>query len=185
MTDPRLEGQLLSYARTGRCRGRPWTVRHCAAHPGRVRSSRQMEQGGGRARPFSRTRVDGERTREQHVLKGRMRNRKLAMGVIATAVFGAGVAISVLPASAPADPRTLVVTLATGQTLTVTVDVPPGTPLDQIKIPGISTPIVGISDVSPPPSSAPADQPTVPQAPSASVGTTPEAPSAAPQDQGQ
>jgi murein DD-endopeptidase MepM/ murein hydrolase activator NlpD len=119
-----------------------------------------------------------------------MRNRKLAMGVVATAIFGAGLAASVLPASAPADPRTLVVTLATGQTITVTVDVPPGTPVDQIKIPGVSTPIVGVSEV-PPQTQPPADQsPTAPQPPSASVQTGPqqqqggEAPAPAPQDAG-
>ena len=108
--------------------------------------------------------------------------------MVATAVFGAGIAASVLPGSAGADPRTLVVTLATGQTITVTVDVPPGTPIDQIKIPGISTPIVGVSEVSPP-SPPPSDQSPVPQPPSASVQTGPdqqqgEAPAAAPQGAG-
>src|SRR3954469_3417029 len=96
-----------------------------------------------------------------------MRNRKLVMGVVATAVFGAGIAASVLPGSAGADPRTLVVTLATGQTITVTVHVPPGTPLDQITIPGVSTPIVGVSEV--PQTPPPADTGPVPQPPSATV----------------
>ena len=112
-----------------------------------------------------------------------MRNRKLAMGVVAAAIFGAGIGVSILPASAPADPRTLVVTLATGQTVTVTVDVPPGTPIDQIPIPGITTPIVGVSEVPSPPATT--DQPPVavstdqqpPPAPA-----TPDSPTAAPQN---
>src|SRR4051794_7460363 len=109
-----------------------------------------------------------------------MTKRKLAFALIATALVGAGVGASVIPASA--DQRTLVVTLATGQTVTVTVDVPPGTPVDQIHIPGISTPIVGVSEVSQPSPPPPSDQPApAPAPPSASVQTQPEAPSAAPQ----
>jgi hypothetical protein len=112
-----------------------------------------------------------------------MRNRKLAIGGVLAVVFGAGLGASALPGSAGADPRTLVVTLATGQTITVTVDVPPGTPIDQIKIPGVSTPIVGVSEVpqTPPPtdtSPAPGPQPPV----SATVQATPDAPGTPPSD---
>src|SRR5436309_79556 len=103
-----------------------------------------------------------------------MTKRRLVTGLGATAIFAGGIAASVLPASA--DPRTLIVTLATGQTVTVTVDVPPGTPVDQIHIPGISTPIVGVSEIPPPP--PPSDQQPAPDA--APVQATPEAPSAAP-----
>src|SRR4051812_10825852 len=115
----------------------------------------------------------------------RITKRKLIIGLIACAVFAAGVGASVMPASA--EQRTLLVTLVTGQTLTVTVDVPPGTPIDQIKIPGITTPIASVSEVpqapaTPPPSDTgpsndpappaqdPAQNPAAPQpaAPSAS-----------------
>src|SRR3954467_9287699 len=114
-------------------------------------------------------------------LRMRMTKRKLAAGVLALAGFTVGVSVAVLPASA--DQRTLVVTLATGQTGPGTVDVPPGTPLDQIHIPGISTPIVGVSEVS---------SPSQPDQPPVQVGTgqqpppqaTPEAPAAAPTDNG-
>src|SRR4051812_43415624 len=115
-------------------------------------------------------------------LRMRKTKRKLAAGVLALAGFTVGVSMAVLPASA--DQRTLVVTLATGQTVTVTVDVPPGTPLDQIHIPGITTPIVGVSEVS---------SPSQPGQPPVQVGTgqqepppqaTPEAPAAAPTDDG-
>src|SRR3954449_2747326 len=78
----------------------------------------------------------------------RITKRKLIIGLIACAVFAAGVGASVMPASA--EQRTLLVTLVTGQTITVTVDVPPGTPIDQIKIPGITTPIASVSEVPSP-----------------------------------
>src|SRR3954468_14810456 len=79
----------------------------------------------------------------------RLTKRKLIIGLIACVVATVGIGASVMPASA--EQRTLLVTLVTGQTLTVTVDVPPGTPIDQIKIPGITTPIASISEVPQPP----------------------------------
>src|SRR3954468_18119011 len=83
----------------------------------------------------------------------RLTKRKLIIGLIACAVVTLGIGASVMPAAA--EQRTLLVTLVTGQTLTVTVDVPPGTPIDQIKIPGITTPIASVSEVpqspAPPP----------------------------------
>src|SRR3954470_6240730 len=79
----------------------------------------------------------------------RITKRKLIIGLIACAVFGAGIGASVMPASA--EQRTLLVTLVTGQTLTVTVDVPPGTPMNQSNTPGIPPPIASLSEVPPPP----------------------------------
>ncbi len=67
----------------------------------------------------------------------------LAMAGLATAGFGA---IS----SASAQPRTLLVTLLGGQQLRIEVDVPPGTPLDQIPLPGISSAIVSVEEVGGP-----------------------------------
>jgi len=112
---------------------------------------------------------------------GRLSRRKVATCVVALAAMAVGIGIFVMPASA--DPRTLVVTLATGQKITVTVDVPPGTPVDQIKIPGVTTPIVSVQDVTPPPQPGP-ETTTAPQPPSASVEATPESPEAAPEQQG-
>src|SRR3954454_23228469 len=77
-----------------------------------------------------------------------MRTRPFVIAVAATAAVGTGLGAVVLPASA--QPRTLVVTLAGGRTMTVTVSVPPGTPVSQIRIPGVSLPIVSVSDVTPP-----------------------------------
>ena len=62
-----------------------------------------------------------------------MHKRKLLIG-LATAGCLSGVLATAGPAGAGL--RTLRVTLVTGQVIQVTVDVPPGTPLDQISIPG-------------------------------------------------
>src|SRR3954464_3759132 len=96
----------------------------------------------------------------------RLTKRKLIIGLIACAVMMVGIGASVMPASA--EQRTLLVTLVTGQTLTVTVDVPPGTPIAQIKIPGITTPIASVSEVPqepappPPPAGGSGEQPAPP-----------------------
>src|SRR3954452_17636990 len=169
----------------------PSLARICACnskfvHGSALRTYREMgtvlAADGPGGRPFrcgTGPRLGREKRGENAVLK-RMTKLKLAFALIATALAGAGVGASVIPASA--DQRTLVVTLATGQTMTVTVDVPPGTPVDQIHIPGVSTPIVGVSEVSQPSPPPPADQPApAPAPPSATVQTQPEAPSAAPQ----
>jgi hypothetical protein len=86
-----------------------------------------------------------------------MNKRKLLIGLTSAGALSAGFGAAVLPASA--ELRTLTVTLLGGQTIQVTVDVPPGTPLDQIQLPGITTPILSIVDAGPvaaPPATAPA-----------------------------
>ena len=74
-----------------------------------------------------------------------MHKRKLLIGLATAGAFSAGFGATVFPASA--QPRTLQVTLLGGATIQVTVDVPPGTPLDQIAIPGVTLPIVSITEV--------------------------------------
>src|SRR5919108_211934 len=81
--------------------------------------------------------------------QARMKKRKLLIGLTTAGLFLAGFGAAVLPASA--EQRTLAVTLATGQTVTVTVDVPPGTPLSQIHIPGITGTIVAVTEIGGPP----------------------------------
>jgi hypothetical protein len=105
-----------------------------------------------------------------------MNRRKLLTALAATGVFITGFGAAVLPASA--DPRTFVVTLLGGKTITVTLDVPPGTPADQVTIPNVSTPIIGITEVTPEPTATPGvtlgdAQPTQtqPPAPSSSPGS--------------
>jgi murein DD-endopeptidase MepM/ murein hydrolase activator NlpD len=105
-----------------------------------------------------------------------MNKRKLLI-VLATA----GVALAALgPATknASAEQRTLLVTLLGGAQMTVTVDVPPGTPVDQIKIPGVTTPIVSVQDItpkpaSPPPAQEPPAQDPAPASPPAQEPTKP------------
>jgi hypothetical protein len=78
-----------------------------------------------------------------------MTKRKLLTGLASAGVFSAGFGAAVLPASA--ELRLLTVTLLGGTTTQVTADVPPGTPLEQVTIPGITVPIIGISDAGPVP----------------------------------
>src|SRR3954463_15672829 len=73
-----------------------------------------------------------------------MNKRKLLIGLLVAGLRSAGFGAAIFPASA--DQRTYVITLATGQTVTVTQDVPPGTPADDIKPPDIATPIVGVTE---------------------------------------
>jgi murein DD-endopeptidase MepM/ murein hydrolase activator NlpD len=89
-----------------------------------------------------------------------MNKRKLLIGLTTAGLFSAGFGAAVFPAAA--EQRTLTVTLLGGKTITVTLDVPPGTPLDQIKVPGITTPIIGIVDSGAPiPLPTPTEQPPV------------------------
>jgi hypothetical protein len=89
-----------------------------------------------------------------------MHKRKLLIGLATAGLFLAGFGAATMPASA--EQRTLLVTLLGGAQITVTVDVPPGTPVDQIKIPGVTTPIVAVQDVTPQQQPAPApSQPPV------------------------
>jgi soluble lytic murein transglycosylase-like protein len=74
-----------------------------------------------------------------------MNRRKLPI-VPLTAAAAVAVAAAVPTSSAQADQRTLLVTLATGAQVTVTVDVPAGTPLSQVQIPGVTGTIVSIAD---------------------------------------
>src|SRR6266566_3846451 len=75
--------------------------------------------------------------------------RRLLVALLSVGVFTGGFLVAVLPASA--EKRTITVTLLGGGHLTLTVDVPPGTPLSQIKLPNVSLPIIGISESAPPP----------------------------------
>jgi murein DD-endopeptidase MepM/ murein hydrolase activator NlpD len=90
-----------------------------------------------------------------------MHKRKLLIGLATAGLLVAGFGAATMPASA--EQRTLLVTLLGGAQITVTVDVPPGTPTSQITIPGVTTPIVGVQDITPAqPAPAPAQsQPPV------------------------
>ena len=90
-----------------------------------------------------------------------MRIRLLYTLLVAALVATAAVAIGGIPASA--EPRTIMVRLDTGELVPVTVDVPPGTPLEDIEIP----PLPGGADDEP-------DAPTTPETPGGEEGDRPE-----------
>jgi hypothetical protein len=85
-----------------------------------------------------------------------MTSRKLF--TIATAA--AALYAVVLVATASAALHRVQVTLVTGQTLTLTVDVPAGTPIQQVQIPGLPAPVEEIVDLGP--VETPTPVPTVP-----------------------
>src|SRR4051794_3309929 len=95
---------------------------------------------------------------------------RLLTALVTAGLATAGLGAAVLPASA--EMRTFVVTLATGQSVTVTVDLPPGT-VPSASALGITGPVVSISEVTPPASAQPgvgvdtgqAPNPTQPQQP--------------------
>jgi hypothetical protein len=83
---------------------------------------------------------------------------------------------AVLPASA--QKHRLLVHLQGGSTVVVVVDVPSGTPVDQIRIPGVSLPVVSVSDQSPPSSTH--SGPTTPSTPATPRRVTPKSKTPAP-----
>jgi transglycosylase-like protein with SLT domain len=70
--------------------------------------------------------------------------RKLFFTALTLALFVAGFSVAALPALA--ELRTITITLVGGQQIVTTVDVPPGTPTSQIKLPEVTAPIAGITD---------------------------------------
>ena len=69
--------------------------------------------------------------------------RKLPFAALTFALFLAGFGVASFPALA--ELRTITITLVGGQEVVTTVDVPPGTPPDQIQLPEISAPIKSIT----------------------------------------
>jgi murein DD-endopeptidase MepM/ murein hydrolase activator NlpD len=98
-----------------------------------------------------------------------IRARRALLALAAAGLTVAALAASSRPASA--ELRTLTVTLIGGTQVTVTVDVPPGTPASAITVPGIpASQIVSVTEGPPPP--------TGPSSPGVSVGSTPTPPPA-------
>src|SRR6266571_5106775 len=87
--------------------------------------------------------------------------RRLFLVLISVGLFMAGLGLACFPALA--DLRVLTITLKGGQRVTTTVDVPPNTPLDQIKLPEITAPIVGIQETTPKNEPSSTTGPTGPQ----------------------
>src|SRR4051812_41519777 len=62
---------------------------------------------------------------------------------LATSAFYAGIFVT----TAHAEMHYVRVTLTTGQQITVTVDIPSGTPVEQLQIPGLPAPVASIVDL--------------------------------------
>jgi hypothetical protein len=94
-----------------------------------------------------------------------MKSRK---GIIALIAATAGLGVAAIPAAA--ELHSVTVVLITGERIQATIDVPPGTPVNQVKIPGITGTIKDVIDNGPvsTPTPIPAlPAPTVPGAPTA------------------
>src|SRR5688500_8233127 len=97
---------------------------------------------------------------------GGMIHRKLLIALTAAALYAV-----VLVTAASAELRQVRVTLVTGQTLTMTVDVPPGTAVQQLQIPGLPAPVQEIVDLGPVSTATPTPTPTVTVTPEAATPT--------------
>ena len=104
------------------------------------------------------------------------RRTKLITGLATAGVVSAGFGAAAMPAGA--DMRVLTVTLLGGAKITVTVDVPPGTPLSQIHIPGVDLPVVAVTDNGPaaPATSSSTSTPPAPTTTQATAASTASAP---------
>jgi hypothetical protein len=94
-----------------------------------------------------------------------MRRRNLITALVATSALGAGAT------PAHAELRNLRVTLVDGQQLTLAVDVPPGTPVDQVAFSGLPAAVQGVEDLGP--AAAPTPAPTVSATPPPALTPTP------------
>src|SRR3954452_16541222 len=107
-----------------------------------------------------------------------MNRRKVIIAVIVATV---GLGVAALPAAA--ELHSVTVVLVTGQRITKTVDIAPGTPASQITVPGSTGAIAQIIDsgplTGPPPAAPPPPPPPVPAVPAVPAAQKPK-PSATP-----
>ncbi len=105
-----------------------------------------------------------------------MQRRKLLTSLLVAGVLS-GTFGAVMPASAVE--RSLVVTLMSGRQVPLSVDVPPGTPVEQIPLPAFDEPVVGVVEIGAPPAD-PGPAPTPDMAVSGPAAPGSGAPSPAP-----
>src|SRR3954471_1948050 len=102
-----------------------------------------------------------------------MKRRKLIIAVIVATV---GLGVAALPAAA--ELHSVTVVLVTGQRITKTVDIAPGTPASQIAVPGITGAIAQVIDNGPvnvpTPTGTPLPSPTVATKPKPPATPTPD-----------
>ncbi len=104
-----------------------------------------------------------------------MKPRRPVAIALAASAFYAGIFVT----NAHAEMHYVRVTLVTGQQLTITVDIPPGTPLDQLQIPGLPAAIASIVDLgstdstpTPTATASPTVQPTATATPTPAPSAT-------------
>jgi hypothetical protein len=98
-----------------------------------------------------------------------MRRRNLITALAATAAFGA------VASPAQAELRRVKVTLVTGQQITLAVDVPAGTPVDQVSFSGLPAAIQRVEDLGPVATPTPTPVPTTTASPTPTLTPTPTA----------
>src|SRR5215217_4074237 len=91
-------------------------------------------------------------------------------GMIALVVATAGLGVAAIPAAA--ELHSVTVVLASGVRVQTTVDVPAGTPVSQVSIPGVTGPITQVIDNGPVSTPTPSVTPPVP-VPSVAAPSTP------------
>src|ERR1044072_5746453 len=111
------------------------------------------------------------RGRGRGAAPGRNSRKLLGIALAATALYA-----GVLVASASAELHRVQVTLVTGQVLTVTVDVPAGTPVQQGQISRLPAPAQSIVGLGPVATPTPIPTPTVPKVPSVPQVKVPSVP---------
>src|SRR3954453_16916079 len=94
-----------------------------------------------------------------------MTSRRPIAIALAASAFYAGVFVT----AAHAEMHYVRVTLVTGQQLTITVEIPPGTPVEQIQIPGLPAAVSSIVDLG---STETTPTPTATQAPTVTATPT-------------
>jgi len=106
-----------------------------------------------------------------------MTSRRPIAIALAASAFYAGIFVT----TANAQMHYVRVTLVTGQQLTITLDIPPGTPLEQLQIPGLPAPIASIVDLgstdstpTPTATASPTVQPTATASPTPSATPKPD-----------
>src|SRR3954451_20172366 len=108
---------------------------------------------------------------------GNTKDMKRGKGILALAGAGAALGVAAIPATAELHRVTVI--LVNGQRVETTVDVPPGTPVTSVAIPGITGAIKTVIDNGPvnvptPSATPPVPVPTAPGVPSPTSTATPD-----------
>jgi Transglycosylase SLT domain len=106
-----------------------------------------------------------------------LRSRRIIGALASAGAITAGLAIAALPSASADEQCVVTVTLLGGVQIPFTIDVPPGTPLTDLSLPGVNLPILSESESCP--QAAPATPAPTTSAPTTSGAPTTAAPSTA------